>query len=78
MPTLIKGAYNGLCNRTACQQPGAVFFNWSTQLYYCPSCAKLINDVNHTDALRMYGHELCTLGEYGAEPELPNIDDPMF
>lgn len=61
---LIKGVFNGLCNRTACQSRRAVFYNWSTQKYYCPACAKLINDGNHADAIRLYGHELCTVGEH--------------
>jgi hypothetical protein len=60
---LIKGAYNGLCNRKACQLPGAQYYNHSTQLYYCATCAELINHANRMDAQRLYGHELCTKGE---------------
>ena len=42
----LKGKYLGNCNRTACQKPGAVFYNHSTREHYCPKCARLINDVN--------------------------------
>jgi hypothetical protein len=58
-----KGEKNGLCNRTACQSPhNVIFFNHSTRKYYCPACAHDLNDdpYNHRDAMRLYGHELCT------------------
>ena len=55
----MKGQYNGICNRTACSNTSAVFYNYSTKMYYCPSCAKLINDANHVDAMRLYGHDVC-------------------
>lgn len=35
----LKGAEGGNCNRTACQQPGAVWYNESTHFYYCRNCA---------------------------------------
>lgn len=60
-PEELKGAFNGNCNRTACQQPGAVWYNHSTEAYYCSKCAKLINDYNRADSMRLFGHELCTL-----------------
>lgn len=59
----IKGEKNGLCNRTACQAPGATYYNHSTRKYYCEPCANEINRVNRADALRMFGHDLCTLNE---------------
>jgi len=59
-PTL-KGIFNGNCNRTVCQEPGAVWFNHSTRMYYCQKCADLINEENYADAIRLYGHQLCTL-----------------
>jgi hypothetical protein len=65
----IKGAYNGLCNRTACQAPGAVYYNHSTEKYYCVVCADLINHANRYQSLRMYGHELCIKGEEGNQNE---------
>lgn len=34
-----KGLFNGRCNITACQKPGAVFFNTGTNAYYCRECA---------------------------------------
>ncbi len=58
-----KGDKNGSCNRTACQRPGANWFNHSTRRYYCQSCAFMLNDCNRRDAMELYGHELCTKDE---------------
>lgn len=60
-----KGLYNGSCNREACQDPGAVWYNHGTRKYYCAGCAKTLNEdpFNRSDAHRSYGHDLCTLGE---------------
>lgn len=55
-----KGEYNGLCNRSACLKPGAIYYNHSTREHYCAECAKLINDMN-PESYRVFGHELCTL-----------------
>lgn len=55
-----KGELDGSCNRTACQKPGAKWFNHSTRKYYCGDCADLINKANFSDAMRLYGHDLCT------------------
>jgi carotenoid cleavage dioxygenase-like enzyme len=60
-----KGTLNGNCNRTDCQKPPATYYNHSTQAYYCKDCAMMINKVNCTDALRMFGHDLCTPVEDG-------------
>jgi hypothetical protein len=59
-----KGEMNGSCNRTACQKPGADWFNHSTRKYYCANCAYDLNTdrFNHQDAWQMYGHDLCTPG----------------
>lgn len=43
-----KGLKNGSCNRTACQDPGANFFNRSTKAYYCEYCARRINNFDDT------------------------------
>ena len=60
----MKGNYNQECNRTACKNLRAVFYNKSTQKYYCASCAKLINDANRFDSMRLYGTpNLCELEE---------------
>lgn len=37
-----KGKENGSCNREACQQPGATFFNVVTRAYYCLTCTRRI------------------------------------
>lgn len=63
-PVTTKGERGGLCNRTSCQAPGALWYNHSTQKYYCTGCATLINEHNHADAMRMYGHALCTLDSF--------------
>lgn len=37
------GTYNGLCNRTACRDTGARWWNSSTRKFYCVVCACRIN-----------------------------------
>jgi len=59
----LKGKYEGNCNRTVCQKPGAVWYNHSTREHYCSSCASTLNEVNRADAMRMFGHDLCTIVE---------------
>jgi hypothetical protein len=39
----LKGVYLGNCNVTACQSPGAVWWNTAMRKFYCRSCAKEIN-----------------------------------
>lgn len=59
-----KGTRGGNCNITSCQKPNSAFwFNHSTRKYYCESCAKRLNndEFNKRDAMRMFGHDLCTL-----------------
>jgi len=59
-----KGERNGLCNITSCQSPdNVVWLNHSNEKYYCFHCAQKLNDdpYNHADALKLYGHQLCTL-----------------
>ena len=55
----LKGIQGGNCNRTACQLPGANWYNKSTRAYYCPQCAKDINSYPPTraDCIAMYGPE---------------------
>ncbi len=62
--TVEKGTYMGNCNRTACQKPGAEYYNHSTQKYYCEECAESINLANWKDAQRLFGHALCTRSEH--------------
>lgn len=54
-----KGQIGGKCFRSACQSRPARWYNYSTRMYYCGDCARLINDQNHVDAMRTYGHDLC-------------------
>lgn len=45
-PTLqqpTKGAFGGLCNRSACLAPAAFWWNHNTRAYYCHECAIKIN-----------------------------------
>ena len=52
----IKGKKHGLCNRTACQSPdNIVWYNSGTYAYYCPKCAKLINNGGRG----VLGYDLC-------------------
>ena len=37
-----KGKEGKNCNRTACQAPGAYFFNKGTRAWYCRHCAEQI------------------------------------
>lgn len=40
----MKGKKGSSCNLTACQRPhSAVFYNKSTQKYYCYDCSRQIN-----------------------------------
>lgn len=64
-----KGELHGECNRTACSNKNAKFFNHSTEKHYCGTCAKLINDANLGDSLRLYGHELCTIATESSQME---------
>ena len=54
------GSYLGLCNRTACRAPKANWYNHSTRKYYCFDCAIMLNRENFIDAMRLFGHDLCT------------------
>ena len=56
-----KGLKGGSCNMTACQGPGANWYNYSTQKYYCRRCAEDLNRANRMDAHRLYGHDLCLI-----------------
>jgi len=59
-PAELKGKFNGNCNITSCQKPGATWWNKSTRKYYCESCALELNRVNRKDCLRLFGHpDLC-------------------
>jgi len=59
-----KGQKNGLCYRRACLSPhNVIFYNHSTRKYYCPKCAGDINEMNFYDAMRIFGHDLCTRDE---------------
>lgn len=60
----LKGKKDGNCNRQACQQPGAFYFNVGTDAYYCESCARKINrsmtDSDKATSLTAWGvSQLC-------------------
>jgi len=63
-----KGEYYQECNRTVCTNRPAIYYNHSTQMFYCVACAMLINQVNKSDALRLFGHDLCTLHKPETNP----------
>ncbi len=54
-----KGQRDGLCNRAACQRPGATFFNTAMDAWYCPTCAAKINYWSLRDA----GRKICVPAE---------------
>jgi hypothetical protein len=54
-----KGVFQRNCNRTACQRPGATWYNTSTRAYYCPACGNMLSNENAIDALVWSGHDLC-------------------
>lgn len=56
----VKGMYGLVCARTGCENENATWYNHSTHWYYCDECAKKINDINRNDAIRLFGHDLCT------------------
>ncbi|RWZ87294.1 MAG: hypothetical protein EO766_12275 [Hydrotalea sp. AMD] len=59
-----KGLLDGHCNVTACQRPHAIYYNKSTQKYYCHECALEINRWNVNDSVELYGTpHLCELDE---------------
>lgn len=41
-----KGSLGGSCNRRACNNDGAFFFNIGTEKYYCIKCGKEIRSCN--------------------------------
>ena len=54
-----KGEKGGSCNRTACQQPDAKYFNKATEAYYCETCAELINwEGGRAETMRLFGTPL--------------------
>ena len=70
-----KGQRGGSCNRRACQAPGALWYNRSTEKFYCRACARLINDFLPTrrDSMRLYGDpRLCIPVDPAAQTVTPN------
>jgi hypothetical protein len=59
-----------LCNRTACRQPNATWWNLSTRAWYCQKCSLKINELN--------GEQVCipTVGlcEVCCQPILYGVD----
>jgi len=58
----MKGAFDGHCNRTACQQPPARWWNKGTRKYYCQTCALRIN--------RVCAEIICVPCDESGEPDL--------
>lgn len=56
-----KGELGLECNRNACSNSPALYYNKSTRAHYCKACASEINDYARGDSYRLYGEELCTL-----------------
>jgi len=49
------------CARTACNNPNAQWYNHSTRMFYCETCAAKLNKIHREEAMKLYGHDLCTL-----------------
>jgi hypothetical protein len=49
-----KGHKHGSCNRTACQRPGATWYNRVMRAWYCPPCARMINAGDPADPICEY------------------------
>jgi len=61
-----KGEFNSVCNLTRCKSgEPATWYNHGSRKYYCKGCAKELSEdpFNKRDALRLFGHELCTEGK---------------
>jgi hypothetical protein len=59
----MKGDLNDECNRTVCHRSPANWYNHSTRKHYCHECALILNRENERDAMRLFGHALCTIVE---------------
>jgi len=44
-PGPAKGDYNGACQRFACDNAAAHWYNQTNSRYYCSECARTFNDV---------------------------------
>ena len=64
-PTMPVGTYGGLCNRTACREPGARWWNTSTRKFYCVMCASRIN----LECRRMDEDPLCEYRQQSGDEE---------
>lgn len=53
----LKGVKDGNCNVTACQRPGATWWNTSMRAYYCRTCAHDINYWCRKDGNELICHE---------------------
>jgi hypothetical protein len=68
-----KGEKGGRCNVTACQQPGAIYYNSVMRKYYCPHCAREINK----SAVAGGQEPFCTLDEEAKKIHLANLDNEL-
>lgn len=57
-----KGKRAGSCNRTACQKPGAYWWNRGSYSWYCTTCAHMLNTANRSDPF-CADEPLCRLDE---------------
>jgi hypothetical protein len=59
MTETAKGEWGGECNRGACHNPNATWYNQSTRKHYCTPCAELLNRTHRFAAAELYGTSLC-------------------
>lgn len=52
-----KGFWDGACNRGQCLRPGAKWYNFGSNAYYCQPCAHMLSHdaFNYQDSQRTWG-----------------------
>lgn len=61
--TTDKGTLGAECQRTACKNTPALYWNKSTRRHYCKKCSMEINDFARGRSYELFGAELCQLDE---------------
>jgi hypothetical protein len=57
----MKGEHNKECNRKACINSPAIWYNHFTGKFVCGTCARIMNKRNKLEAQEKLGHDQCTL-----------------
>ena len=75
-----RGAFKKECNVTTCTVKGdrVIFFNQSTQKYYCDICAKRINEdpYNAKESMKLFGtKDVCIKRPFGDKQKYIMLQD---